>query len=428
MNPLKVFIHKFIPFTSGGRVFLILSLSFLTIGLIRDELGALLWGGAVLFLLLFSLVISFLIRRALISSINSPNLKVFPGRIFPDERVEVIYNIPLPGIPLIGFTITLESCFTWENRRVPLRIPLSSGENEGSIELFPSRRGNYTLKEERICIEDPLGFTRTEIRRVLMASFRVLPLPLEVTNLPDPSKAHGNGSDGARKKRRTELLDSRKYYPGDDVRRLNWKQYAHLGELYLRQGEETPEHRRKQLLLLDLSGEDTDEVLEGMLCLAGGILTRLEERGIGLSLPGKFIGAGTKELRGLQDLLAGLWWSEAPHKIQEVPGVSELSELKELSVLLISRAGSPLLPKLLRDLQGSQVHLFLKEREQVSLPVTWQDRLLSLLFYREQVVADGDRRGGEIIDRSARRGDTYDEEALKEFRKGRWGINHVEVF
>ena len=57
--------------------------------------------------------------------------------------------------------------------------------------------------------------------------------------------------DSRTRRRSEELLEARKYYPGDDVRRLNWKVFAHLDELFLRIGEEVPPPESRILFVLD---------------------------------------------------------------------------------------------------------------------------------------------------------------------------------
>ena len=38
----------------------------------------------------------------------------------------------------------------------------------------------------------------------------------------------------------TDFFENRKYYPGDDTRRINWKIFAHSGELHIREVEKIP--------------------------------------------------------------------------------------------------------------------------------------------------------------------------------------------
>ncbi len=51
----------------------------------------------------------------------------------------------------------------------------------------------------------------------------------------------------------SEFYEVRKFYPGDDPRRLHWKLYAHSGELFLRKGEPEPPPSGLYQIVLDLS-------------------------------------------------------------------------------------------------------------------------------------------------------------------------------
>lgn len=65
-----------------------------------------------------------------------------------------------------------------------------------------------------------------------------------------------------------ELTDLRKYYPGDDMRRLNWKLFAHSGEFFLRIPEETPPPYADIYLWID------PRTAEGLSPPAAGIYRR----------------------------------------------------------------------------------------------------------------------------------------------------------
>jgi hypothetical protein len=86
--------------------------------------------------------------------------------------------------------------------------------------------------------------------------------------LIEPETGGNAATQGDRLKRSDELLETRKYYPGDDVRRLSWKLYAHSGELFLKIGEETPPPHSRLLVLID-TGVDPLGALSPFLSTEG---------------------------------------------------------------------------------------------------------------------------------------------------------------
>ncbi len=147
------------------------------------------------------------------------------------------------------------------------------------------RRGQWFSTGFFLCLRDILGLWRLKFRQEGLDSFEVVPLPLDFG-------FHLFGGGGGVKvgkasprRRSDEELDSRKYHPGDDARRINWKQFGHCGELFTRIGEREPPPRSRYLIIVDCElpkgiGKNAGLVyLERLLSLAAGCALELHASG-----------------------------------------------------------------------------------------------------------------------------------------------------
>jgi hypothetical protein len=189
-----------------------------------------------------------------------------------------------------------------------------------------------------------------------------------------------------RRRRSEELLEARKYYPGDDVRRLNWKVFAHLNELFLRIGEEVPPPESRILFVLDctanplvprgMAADYLDRLVESCASLLVLLLGRRID--VMLSLPGKECRSYTEESRpAVLAALADAWWTDAEWK-PELPG------RRSLHVAVFSSPGSPGLERIVSRVKslGWSMSLFIKGLDpETPSPVR---RVKELLFVPEQ--------------------------------------------
>jgi uncharacterized protein (DUF58 family) len=118
-------------------------------------------------------------------------------------------------------------------------------------------RGAYFAPRDRLELTDSFAFFRAsyEVKSEPEARLLVRPSPdAAETRLPDLSG--GNELRIEPTFRRTEdLTDNRRYVPGDDPRRINWKIYGHAGELFVREGESEPPPRSRIVILVDASAD-----------------------------------------------------------------------------------------------------------------------------------------------------------------------------
>jgi len=131
----------------------------------------------------------------------------------------------------------------WEEGRRSLSSVqcLKRGNKLYNVIFEPLLRGLYSGFSGTIIVEDLFGFTRFVLYRGEELSLLVFP-EIEKNGFNREKIISGGevATADVERVRSDELLEVRKYYPGDDARRINWKMFAASGELFLRIGEEIP--------------------------------------------------------------------------------------------------------------------------------------------------------------------------------------------
>ena len=133
-------------------------------------------------------------------------------------------------------------------------------------------RGYYHLRAVSLHKLDPLGLSGLVLTTMIPADTPPLSLPpvLRIAAAEGPTEAppeiegHGEGAprDLLSLQRNDDLIESRRYHPGDDVRRINWSAYARTGELHVKIGEEQPPPGLARHLDLDCRGLETPELVD----------------------------------------------------------------------------------------------------------------------------------------------------------------------
>ena len=243
-----------------------------------------------------------------------------------DLRYEVTDLFPV--IPFVNVSICI--VVRWKDRELAAEGGFRKHDGERLIKLSAVKRGEYKSDGAFFRFEDPAGFFRYDCTPAASAELTVYPTEEDGDFLIRRLRTGGDSKSRNRKKTRNDLfIESRKYLPGDDVRMINWKAYAHLGELLVRIGEEVPQPESQICIAADLSCglpdgldySDLDDYLEAYVSLLIKIARFLKNRNI------HFVFAGGKSP---EKLLSGLWWNDYP-----APGNRETG-----SLLLVSTAFS----------------------------------------------------------------------------------------
>jgi uncharacterized protein (DUF58 family) len=391
------------PFTLRGLLIVVLSLVILAAGLIRADLAALFWGSSFLLFSAYALAAGHIFRLSLRRrQATRPELLsvILPAAgIFPDERAEgqISAHLPRSFPPGIGVRMLLP--LSWHDRRVDAIVSrLAPGRNERSIPFSASCRGAYASVEALFEVRDLLGFTVHRLSVPLRETLTVFP---SLSPLPETAAFMEQAEESAvyapRRRRSEELLEARKYYPGDDVRRLNWKVFAHMNELFLRIGEEVPPPESRILFVLDctanplvpraIAADYLDRLVESCASLLVSLLGRRID--VMLSLPGvPSCRSYTEESRpAVLAAFADAWWTDAAWK-PELPG------RRSLHVAVFSSPGSPGLERILSRVKGLgwSMSLFIKGLDaEVPAP---SRRVKELLFLPEREAAGAPAAAG----------------------------------
>ena len=381
------------PFTRRGLLFFLVAAGLLGVGLVRADLASLFWGASFLLYALYAILAShftmLLLRRK--RSAHPDFLRVIlpaAGMSSGDEgEAHVSSRLPRAFAP--GFLVRFTLPLAWHERSLDsLTCRLGTGHTERSIRFQAGQRGAYHSQEAILEARDVLGFTANRMSVPIEGAVTIYPVVSREKSWRILAEGEATSVTTTRRRRSEELLEVRKYYPGDDARRLNWKVFAHSRELFLRVGEETPPPESRILFVLDttinplIPRQLGDLYLDGLVdsCVSA-IDALLEDRtAVLLCRPGaKDCRQYAQEKRAeLLTELADQWWVAEGWQ-PTFPG------LPRLHAAVFSTPGSPGLAAILTQIRdrGWSASLLLKEPPELKIPP--QARLRDLLFVpREQ--------------------------------------------
>lgn len=172
-----------------------------------------------------------------ISNIVSPVL-------YPGEKAELELTGENLVLPFIGTYITLRFDM-YENHECIAaninRFCTTITKKRLIFEYTPRRHGLYTMKNFRIVIRDLFGFTELQAKVPFEHNFQVFPGYLHEVKIPFLTDKGGDRIiHSVIKEKSTDFFENRKYFPGDDTRKINWKIFAHSDELHIREVEQIP--------------------------------------------------------------------------------------------------------------------------------------------------------------------------------------------
>jgi uncharacterized protein (DUF58 family) len=388
------------PLTIRGVVILVLAAGLLAEGVFRADLAGLFWGSSFLLFTLYALAAGhvFLLaaRRSHGVSVHVPASGLFPG-----EEGEAVAAARLPRAFPPGFSVHLFLPLQWQERRIRgIRRRMPPGASDASVVFKAPHRGVFRGTAAVLEANDVLGLTAHRLRFAQAHTVTVYPRVRPAEEFPGLVEQSDDAAlDSHRRRRSEELLEARKYYPGDDVRRLNWKVFAHTDELFLRIGEEVPPPESRILFILDTTESLSvpraarSDYLDSLVESCAAVMTHLVRRGleVSLSLPGvrecRSFGAGAEHAL-LAALAAAQWTREA--WAPELPS-------RMLQAVVFSSAGSSGLAPIMAAVKtrGWRVRLYLADLAPSA--VRAQIRLRDLLLLPPR--AEGP------LPRSARRGE-----------------------
>ena len=242
------------PISNFGIAFLVIGALLTLLGFSRGELAATISGITLLlyaFLSLICVIVTRLFwRRILISaewsgleyitlhpapSVNHPRFFLF--FLFCDIRFFVRYATK-PENP--------------DGASFLLSVPVTRKEIKQRV--LPPPRGVYRGDTPLLLISDLAGIFCLAIPQpdTRTAGTLVSHPDCESCTLPVlPPGRSGQYAGKSTFKRSEELYETRSYLPGDDPRKINWKIFAHTGELSIREGELLPPPSSEYVIIVN---------------------------------------------------------------------------------------------------------------------------------------------------------------------------------
>lgn len=377
------------PLAPRGIFIAAVALAALAVGIARADLAALFWGSTFLLASLYAAIGCGIARRRLARRRDAgPGFLVvtLPAAARgPGDLVEagLVADLPRAVPPGIGVRVVLAP--TWHDRALgPLCAALVPGANRLRLPFVAARRGAYALRGAVLEAVDALGLARARLPVGLDERITVPPAAAPRRLGVRTPEAGGASREHLRRPRRgDELLETRRYVPGDDPRRINWKLLAHAGELFLRLGEDAPPPRARLLAVLDttenpaIPGALADAALDALVEDCASELSTLLARGcaVDVSRPGapRCETWTAERLPALRAALADAWWTPAGSPLV-LPGE------RSVRAVVFALAGSPSLDRILAELRARGWRTTLVLRELPVAPARPRTTVRSLLF------------------------------------------------
>jgi len=349
------------PFlTARGSVLLLASLAASAVGVHRAELASLFWGAAAAFLALVSWISVAASSFRLGSLLSSGRLEIdlsLPAAAYPGAELKGRLAANRPRLPPWIETIHLLDLENREGSPFRAAVRMDPGERDTAFSVRAPRRGEYTGPSGFLVVRDRFGFAERTIRVPGETRLTVYPSPAEDAAGHGASEGGVRDREKAEKRRTDEFLETRKYVPGDDTRRIDWKLYAHGDELMLRIGEESPPPEALTLMVLVTSVDPglvprwlVPDALDRMAGVAARIVLELAERGKTVVLAAEGSGetawSEPGKIAAALAYLAGVTAGNSAGAFRGLPDPASVG-----GTLVLAFPGSPGLRPLLRELR-----------------------------------------------------------------------------
>ncbi len=347
-----------LPLTRRGIILACLSILLLGLGSARADMAGLFWGASFLLAALSAVIgghVTCLLIRRTTRAPGSVEVLLPQAALSPGDEAEARISVRMPRAFPPGFTVRFTVVLDWHERSMSgVGGMLHPGANRASVSFRAGPRGSYHAERALFEARDILGLARCPFALSVDESVRILP---RVLPLDRSIRIREEGGDSvryaSRRRRSEEMLEVRKYFPGDDIRRLNWKVFAHAGEMFLRIGEETPPPESLMLFILDSTANPlvppgaAADYLDRLVESSATAMATLLGRGMEILFwsPGSPASrAFTSESRPeLLALLSEVWWTKPGWRL-ELPG------RPGMHAVVFSTPGSPSLARLMGEI------------------------------------------------------------------------------
>lgn len=191
------------------------------------------------FYLFYFLFTAWSLRRKPVEIINITHPHLYPG-----EKAELELTGENLILPFSGTYTVLRFDMHENHEAVEKNVTChinSISKNSLVFSYVPQRHGLFTLKNFRVIIRDLFGFIEYSAKVSFEHNFQVFPGYLHEVKIPFFMDKGGDRIvHSVIKEKSTDFFENRKYFPGDDTRKINWKIFAHSDELHIREVEQIP--------------------------------------------------------------------------------------------------------------------------------------------------------------------------------------------
>jgi|GEM_PF-1154482 len=191
-----------------------------------------------LFLSIYYLIIFLYYKNKTISLIN-----LNYAAVYPFEKYYALIEAARLPIPFTGIYFVLRFDILENNNIIDKYETHINYEGKNFIKLLLlfRRHGKFILNNFYFLFKDIFGLTEYKIKCDFQKNVVVFPYFVESIRIPFLLDKGGEEILQSKIKiNSTDFFENRKYYPGDDTRRINWKIFAHSGELHIREVEKIP--------------------------------------------------------------------------------------------------------------------------------------------------------------------------------------------
>lgn len=236
---------KVFRLTVSGVIYIVFSILLLTVAGVRGELFAIVCGVClclyfVLSLILISLSVLLWKKTDSLVELKNEKISILPSS---SRNGKKRFPIVLPGVLVFyGFEF-LSDLNNKKSRRLKFNTKLK--RTAVHVPLPKEERGRFFLEKEYLEISDLAGFFSFRFLKneKSIPQLFIYPMMTKIKNFALPEILNETSAHTVNLRRTDELYDSRPYFPGDDIRKINWKLYAHTQELNIKQGDFVPPPR-----------------------------------------------------------------------------------------------------------------------------------------------------------------------------------------
>ncbi|MFP4010531.1 MAG: DUF58 domain-containing protein [Spirochaetaceae bacterium] len=368
MNTLRGLIARLLPFTPKGWVFLFLAAALLAVGVLHSELATLLWGTGFGVLIVYTALgasaFRLVLARRFAAESAGISAWIVPARVRRGEHAAVKLRAPFPRRRLPAIRLYVAAHLEWNGRRAGKEGVVPAGADAPEVDCTTQRRGRYRLERLEAVAADLFGFCRAPVPMPASGTLTVVPDPVDARVTLRASGAGGEQRiHTVTRHRSDELFETRRYVPGDDPRRINWKLFAHWNEMLVRIGEEVPPPRSRLMCYLytgpappgvrgpavkGARAPAAERRLDEAVSVYAGVCRSLVRQGAAVTYGfGGTASRGTISAGGVDELLtdlAGADWDEG-----RLPGGEQFS--RRLPMVLVLPARTPGVEELLAAVQ-----------------------------------------------------------------------------